>query len=51
MVAASLYGGSMYTGGREVMLLWVCLPYKFSLNMKRYFLVTAPVTLVSVAQR
>ena len=49
MVAAALCGSSMYTGEREVLLLWVCLPYKFSLNVKCYSLVTATVTLVCVA--
>lgn len=50
MIAAALYSGSMCTGERGVLLLRVYLPYKFSLNMKCYSLVTATVMLVCVAQ-
>lgn len=50
MVTAALYGSIVYTVGREVLLLWVYLPYKFGLSMKCYSIATATVTLVCVAQ-
>lgn len=45
MIAAALCSSSLSTGEREVLLLWVHLPYKFSLNMKCYSLVTATVNI------